>query len=526
MLESSTTVGSYSSILQHVGATKNSLAESFVAISIQMEGISKRFGGTHALKGVDYQLQGGEVSVLLGENGAGKSTLVKVLAGVHRPDGGRIIIDGLEQVIKSPSVARALGIITIFQEFSLFHDLTVAENIHLPNLPRGVLHRINRKQLVKNAVLTLEKIGADIDPLAPVFSLSVAERQMVEIARAILVNGRVVIMDEPTAALSAKETQRLFNTIKRLRDDGVGVLYISHRLEEVKEIADRITVFRDGRVAAEVKASEATVADMVRLMVGRDLSIRVRDRGVEYQDRPVALNITKFSRPPDFEDVDLAVHIGETVGIAGLAGSGSIELAHALFGDRPAANGRAFMNERLVKLASIGHCLSNHIGFISEDRANDGLVLGASVKENLTLVNLRDFLKLGCLRRRLETCKAKELIGTLRIAAASPDADAISLSGGNQQKLVVAKWLSGALTVLVIVEPTRGVDIGARQEIYALLEELKRRDVAIVLVSSDVQELVQCSDRVCVMRRGRIACQLLGSQITREKLLEETLRNV
>lgn len=526
VLESSTTLSGYGVVQGRSSQRAGAYARDPADVEVRMQGIHKRFGGTNALKGVDYNLQGGEVSVLLGENGAGKSTLVKILAGVHRPDSGRIVIDGAEQYIKNPAVARGLGIVTIFQEFSLFHDLTVAENVHLPHLPRGGLRRVNRRQLIHTALVTLEKIGADIDPLAPVFSLTVAERQLVEIARSMVVNARVVIMDEPTAALSAKETERLFNTIRRLRQDGVGVLYISHRLEEVKEIADRITVFRDGRVAGEVKASEATVADMVRMMVGREVSISARDRTVDYMNQPVALEITGFGRPPYFQDVDLAVHAGETVGIAGLAGSGSIELAHALFGDRPATAGRATMNGAPVNLSSVGRCISNHIGFISEDRANDGLVLGASVKENLTLVNLRAFSKLGCLRRRLEKTKANELIEALRIVLASPEADANSLSGGNQQKLVVAKWLSGALKVLVIAEPTRGVDIGARQEIYALLEKLKTKGVGIVLVSSDIQELVQCSDRVCVMRRGRIAFHISGKQITRERLLEETLRNV
>lgn len=510
-------------IQNHTAAPER--VEDIGPINIRMERVRKRFGGTLALKGVDFTLQGGEVHVLLGENGAGKSTLVKVLSGVHQIDEGRIVIDGHEQAIPNPAVARALGIITIFQEFSLFQDLSVAENIHLPNLPYRFWHRVDRKRLIARAIETLDRIGADLDPLAPVFSLTVAERQLVEIARSMVVKARVVIMDEPTAALSARETQRLFKTIRHLREEGVGVLYISHRLEEVKEIADRITVIRDGQVAGEVRGSEATIPAMVRMMVGRDVEIDKPSCAVDHQDQPVVLAISEFSRPPYFEDVTLSIHEGETVGIAGLAGSGSIELAHALFGDRPAKQGVAYLGGQRIHLSSVRRCISHDIGFISEDRANDGLVLSASVKENLTLVNLKAFLKLGCLQRRHEKAKANSLVQTLRIVVASLNAEANSLSGGNQQKLVVAKWLERQLKVLVVAEATRGVDVGARQEIYALLEKLKARGVGILLVSSDIQELVQCSDRVCVMRSGRVACEITGTAITRQRLLEETLRH-
>lgn len=501
------------------------LEERLQRIDLCMRGIRKRFGGTFALKGVDFRLVGGEVHVLLGENGAGKSTLVKILSGVHQPEDGIVTIDGVPQSIPTPAVAHGLGIVTIFQEFSLFRDLTVAENIHLPKLPCGRLHRIDRATLVENAVRILRGIGADLDPLAPVFSLTVAERQMVEIARSMRTRARVVIMDEPTAALSASETARLFNTIRRLRRDGVGVLYISHRLEEVKQIADRITVIRDGQIAGEVEAGDASIAQMVRMMVGRDVVINARRTCTDLSDRRPALSVQAFSRPPYFNDISLVIREGETVGMAGLAGSGSIEFAHALFGDPAASSGKVHLGGKPVNLRSTRGCIRHDIGLISEDRANDGLVLSASVKENVTLVNLAAFLRMGFLRWRQERWQASEIVKALRIVVASLDSEAESLSGGNQQKLVVAKWLYRDLRVLVIVEATRGVDIGARQEIYTLIGKLKARGVGILLVSSDLQELVQCSDRVCVMRRGQIACEIPGSEITRERLLEETLRN-
>lgn len=500
------------------------VSDTVAPIDICLEGIWKRFGGTVALKGVDFRLRGGEVHVLLGENGAGKSTLVKVLSGVHQTDAGRIRIDGEDQTIESPIHSRAHGIVTIFQEFSLFRELTVAENLHLPNLPRGLFGRVNRRRMAANTRRVLASIGAELDPMAPVFSLTVAERQLVEIARSIMTNARLIIMDEPTAALSGSETERLFKTIKRLRKEGVGVLYISHRLEEVKEIADRITVVRDGKIAGEVDARNASIPEMVRMMVGREVHTEVRPKRVTCTGRP-ALELIGLSRPPCFSDIDLTIGEGETIGIAGLAGSGAVELAHALFGDPPPSAGTVRLGGALVKLKSSRHCINCGIGLISEDRANDGLVLGASVKENVSLVNLRSFIRWGVLQWKREKTHARDIVKSLKIVAASIDAEADSLSGGNQQKLVVAKWMHRPLKMLVVAEPTRGVDVGAREEVYSLLSQLKERGVGILLVSSDLQELVRCSDRVCVMRRGMIVGELCGEEITRERLLEETLRN-
>lgn len=493
-------------------------------IDIRLEGIWKRFGGTVALKGVDFCLRGGEVHVLLGENGAGKSTLVKVLSGVYQVDAGRIRIDGEEKIIESPIHSRALGIVTIFQEFSLFRELTVAENLHLPHLPRGLFWKVNHRRMVVNTRRVLESIGAELDPMAPVFSLTVAERQLVEIARSLMTNARLIIMDEPTAALSGSETERLFKTIKRLRKEGVGVLYISHRLEEVKEIADCITVVRDGKLAGEVDARNASIPEMVRMMVGREVNTAVRAKPAICTGKP-ALELTGVSLSPHFSDIDLTIREGETVGIAGLVGSGAVELAHAILGDPPPNAGTVRLGGTPVNLKSPRHCIRCGIGLISEDRANDGLVLGASIKENVSLVNLRSFLRWGVLQWKREKTYAKDVVESLRIVAASIDAEAELLSGGNQQKLVVAKWMQHPMKMLVVAEPTRGVDVGAREEVYGLLDKLKERGVGILLVSSDLQELVRCSDRVCVMRRGMIVGELHGDEISRHRLLEETLRN-
>lgn len=484
---------------------------------VRMRGIVKRFGGVQALRGVDFDLVPGEVHVLLGENGAGKSTLVKILSGVEVPDEGTIEVDGAPVQIGSPARARELGIATIYQEFSLAPHLTVAENLHLPRLPLRGLRRVDRRRLWDGAREVLHRLGADLDPDAPVYSLSIAERQLVEIGRALMGKARVLIMDEPTAALSAGEIVQLFETVRRLKQEGVAVLYISHRLEEVHQLGDRVTVFRDGQWVGTRPAAGLTVDEMVSMMVGRQVKARQAPKATP--QGPVVLQVQGLGYGRVFRDIDFAVRAGETVGIAGLVGSGAIGLAHSLFGDPPPDAGQITLDGRPFSPASPMACIRAGIGFIPEDRKNDGLVTIAPVAHNVTLPQLHRYSRYGVLSLGAEAKAVRQLVQRLGVVTAGIGAPAQSLSGGNQQKLVVGKWIQPGLRVLVVAEPTRGVDVGAREEIYAVLEELKAQGVAIVVVSSDFQEIIRLSDQILVMRRGGIVGRMPASEATQERLL-------
>lgn len=484
---------------------------------VRMTGISKRFGGVQALRGVDFDLFPGEVHVLLGENGAGKSTLVKILSGVEIPDEGTIEVDGTPVHIDSPARARELGIATIFQEFSLAPHLTVAENLHLPHLPIRALRRVDQKQLWEGARRVLDKLGANVDPDAPIFSLTVAERQLVEIGRALMRDARVLIMDEPTAALSAGEIAQLFETVRRLKRAGVAILYISHRLEEVHQLGDRVTVFRDGRRVGTRPAAGVTVDELVAMMVGREVKRQAGSKRTS--PGPVVLEVRGLNRSGVFRNIDFSVRAGETVGIAGLVGSGAIGLAHSLFGDPPPEAGQIFLNGNPFTPASPRVCIRSGIGFIPEDRKHDGLVTIAPVAHNLTLPQLARFSRRGVLSLRREAEAAWQLVQRLGVVTAGIGAPAASLSGGNQQKLVVGKWIQPSLGLLIVAEPTRGVDVGAREEIYAVLEELKAQGVAIVVVSSDFQEVIRLSDQILVMRRGEIVGRMAAEEASQERLL-------
>lgn len=484
---------------------------------VRMRSIAKRFGGVYALRGVDFDMRSGEVHVLLGANGAGKSTLVKILSGVERPDEGVVEIDGVPLDIGNPARARELGIATIYQEFSLAPHLSVAENLHLPDIPTRGFRRVDRARLREGATQILDKLGANLDPDAPVFGLSVAERQLVEIGRALVGRARVLIMDEPTAALSAGEIAQLFETVRRLKRDGVAILYISHRLEEVQQLGDRVTVFRDGCRVGTRPAEGATVPELVEMMVGREVKVRTESKGVHGDE--IVLRVSNLRHGTAFRDIDFSVRAGEIVGIAGLIGSGAIPLAHSLFGDPPPEAGQITLDGRPFHPASPGDSIRRGIGFIPEDRKNDGLVTIASVAHNLTLPQLHRYSRFGILSLRDEAEAARSLVHRLGVVAAGIGASAVSLSGGNQQKLVVGKWIQPTLRLLVVAEPTRGVDVGAREEIYAVLNELKAQGVAIVVVSSDFQEVIRVSDNVLVMRRGRIVGRMPAEEASQERLL-------
>ncbi len=468
------------------------------------EGISKRFPGVVALDRVDFDLRPSEVHVLLGENGAGKSTLVKILAGAYRPDEGEIRLDGVPVRAHTPSAARLAGISTVYQELALAPDMSVAQNIFLGREAthgRGAILDIEEMRARTRELLHL--LDLDVEPDEPVRRLSLAKRQGIEIVRALAWKSRALIMDEPTSSLSSHETEELFARVARLTAEGVGVIYISHRLEEIERIADRVTVMRDGRVVATVPRGAVDQAELIRLMVGRQLSetfpLRVPRPGDEM------LRVEDLSVPETVHGVSFSVRAGEVLGIAGLIGAGRTETLRAVVGLDPKSAGRIFVAGRPVDIRSPRDALGARIGLVPEDRHAQGLVLGMSVQQNITLASLKMCSRRGFLAFRALRDLAERYIARLRIKVAGPSVSVGTLSGGNQQKVVIARALAAGSDVVLLDEPTRGIDVGAKAEIYELVAELAREGKAIVLVSSELTEILGLADRIAVMREGRIS---------------------
>lgn len=484
---------------------------------LRMEGIRKEFPGVVALDGVDLDVRPGEVHVLLGENGAGKSTLVKILSGALAKDAGRVWIDGLEAAIGGPRQARELGVGIIYQELTLIPELSVAENVYLGREPRRFGAVVDRSRMVANTGRILDELGADVRASAPVRTLSLAQRQLVEIAKALSLEPRILVMDEPTSALTTKETKSLFAAIRRLTSRGVAIIYISHRLDEIFEIGDRVTVLRDGSHVSTHAVRNADRRDLVRLMANRELdetiSGSVTARGREL------LRVENLTRRGVLENVSFSLHAGEIVGIAGLLGAGRTELARVIFGaDSPDA-GSIFVRGELQNIKSPRDAIRLGIGFLTEDRKAQGLVLGLSVRDNIALPVLRRLSRLGMVRRTEEDALADSFVRDLRIRTPSTRQVALHLSGGNQQKVVLAKWLACKVDILFLDEPTRGIDVGAKQDIYALINNLAASGVAIVMISSELPEVVGLSNRVLVMRAGRIVGEFNRAEATQERLL-------
>ena len=484
--------------------------------AIEMTKIVKRYPGTLALDKVDFSLQQGEIRALLGENGAGKSTLIKILSGAEVKDEGTITFAGEVVRIHNTQDSRRHGIGVIYQEFTLVPALTVAENIYLGRLPEK-FGSVAWKQIYAGAAEVLQRLNSDIDPHRLVSSLSVADQQLVEIAKALSTNARILIMDEPTAALSRAETEQLFKVIRRLRSDGVSIVFVSHRLEEVFEIADSVTILRDGAKVADEPIANVTPKSLVELMIGRKLSPQLY-----HQDKTLGAMLLRMSGVNKGEqlcNIELCVHAGEVVGVTGLVGAGQTPLAQALFGMVKLDSGSVEVGGKPVVLASPSQAIKLGIGLIPEDRRRQGLVLGLSLKDNVTLASLRLVTRLQRLLKRKELAFAKTYIDTLRIKATSAHQRAGSLSGGNQQKVVIAKWLVNKSQVLIFHEPTRGIDVGAKEEIYRVMQELAASGAAILLISSDMQEVLGVSDRIYVMRKGRIAGELDARTTTKEAVL-------
>ena len=486
-----------------------------------MRGIRKSFDGIEVLKGVDFDVWPGEVHALVGENGAGKSTLMGALAGVHLPNGGAIEFNGQDGVIiRDEKSAQQLGISIVYQERSLFGQLTIAENI-FPGRQPNVFGHIDRKQLYARARQSLERVGLNLNPHTPVEELSPAQQQMIEIAKALSLDAKVIIFDEPTSSLTDKETQALFGVIRQLRSQGVGVIYISHRLEEIFQIADRVTVLKDGECQGTTPISATNTDDLVRRMVGRKLELRHYDAVAAHN--PVVLEVRGLSDPanhpkPLLKNISFNVRSGEIVGFAGLAGAGRTELALSVFGVRPRGSGEIYVRGRRVLIRSPREAIAAGVGYAFEDRKDGGLFLDMSIAENVVAAKLKKFGTWWFHRERQSAVSA-DLQKSLRIVCRGIDQPVQSLSGGNQQKVVLAKWLLAHPEVLIADEPTRGVDVGAKAEVHNLLYQLSRKGAAVMVISSDLPEILAVSDRIYVMRQGRITGELARADATEENVM-------
>ena len=474
---------------------------------LQMRGIKKSFVGVQVLHGVDLDLRAGEVHAVVGENGAGKSTLMKILAGVHQPDEGTITIDGAEQKFTSPHAAQAAGVGIIYQEFNLLPDRTVAENVFVGREPikRGI---VNRRAMERDSTALLEDLGqAGFDARTPVRDLSVAQQQVVEIIKARSLDARILVFDEPTAALAESEVEVLFSLIRRLQEQGIGMLYISHRLREVFTLCERITVLKDGAKVDTVPAKGTTSAQLVGLMVGRELDDYFPPRADPADVGDVRLRV-QGGGTHLLRDIDLELRAGEIVGLAGLQGSGRTEVASAIFGADPFTSGTMELDGEPVTLRSPRQAIKAGLGFITEDRKLEGLALGQSVGDNMLLA-VRTVIP-GQRKRRREPglMSVKDLAAVTELKAQGPEQEVRFLSGGNQQKVVLAKWLETRPRVLIFDEPTRGIDVGAKAGIHDLIRKLAREGVAILMISSELPELIGMSDRILVMREGRLAGEL------------------
>jgi rhamnose transport system ATP-binding protein len=494
-------------------------------VLLRLTRITKAFGGVQALKGVSFDLRAGEVHALVGENGAGKSTLIKVITGAHRPDEGTIEVLGDRVEENDPVRARGLGIAAIYQQPALLPDLTVEENIALGLEPAGWWRRVRWGRRRERARRLLDRIGASIDPEAEVRGLSMPEQQLVEIARALGADARIVIMDEPTASLSDQEVDRLFKVIGELKGQGVGIIYISHRLEELPQVADRVTALRDGVLVGTRRMAEVSRGELIRMMVGRELSAVFPKTAAALG--PVLLEARGLgNRAAGVRDVDLSVRAGEVLGLAGLVGAGRTELARILFGLTPADSGEVQLRGRTVTVDSPARAVAMGIAYVPEDRRRHGVILEMSTASNITLATLRAHSRLGLLDSSKERATASQFVRRLGIKAPTIETPVGNLSGGNQQKVALARWLEARPAVLILDEPTQGVDVGAKAEIHRLMSDLARDGLAILMISSELPEILGMSDRIAVMHGGTIVGVLDRAGATQEAILELALGHV
>ncbi|MCI9022106.1 MAG: sugar ABC transporter ATP-binding protein [Eubacterium sp.] len=471
-------------------------------MQIKMHGIDKSFGGNAVLKSAGFLLDHGETHALMGENGAGKSTLMKILTGVYTKDAGTVTVDGREVCYKNPQEAEKAGIVFIHQELNVLFDLTVEENMFLGKEIKKAFGVCDRKAMREEVRKILDRLGVNIDPGQRMNELSVGQQQMIEIAKALMVDAKVIIMDEPTAALTQSETTVLFQVINSLKQKGVSIVYISHRMEEIFELCDRITILRDGSYIGTKKISETDMNDVVKMMIGREIGERYPLRNAKTGG--VAFEVKGLSCPGVFENVSFQVHAGEVLGVSGLMGAGRTEIMQAIFGNMPHVTGEIYLDGKQIQNRSPLEAMKNGIGFITEDRKVEGLMLEESIQKNISIANLGRISKSGVLQKGAEDELVKRGIEELHIKCFGPQHECSNLSGGNQQKVVFAKWIYTNPKVLILDEPTRGVDIGAKKEIYSIINELAEKGVAIIMVSSELPEVLGMSDRIMVVQEGHV----------------------
>jgi ribose transport system ATP-binding protein len=485
---------------------------------LRLEGIVKEFPGVKALDNVTFDLRAGEVHVLLGENGAGKSTLMKVLVGVYHPEAGNIVLKGKKVRMENPRQAQNQGIAIIYQEFNLVPYLTVAQNIYLGREPKTQFGLVDQRRLKSEARRVLDFLKIDIDENAPVYTLGVAQQQLVEVAKALSLEADILVMDEPTATLSEHEIGRLFATIKTLKTHGVSIIYISHRLQEIKIIGDRVTVLRDGRTVGTQLVAETELETLIQMMVGREI-VKKRMRKTNTALSGEALKVSRLNRGKVLRDINLTVRQGEIVGLAGLVGSGRTELARAVYGIDRIDSGEIEIMGKRIRHPSPQQCIRQEMGFLPENRKEDGLALILPLKDNIIQASLRKLFPSGILSLSRERDIAKRYVRDLAMAAPDVARMAKFLSGGTQQKVVLAKWLCTESKMLIFDEPTRGIDVGAKEEIHSLMNGLAAKGVGILMISSELPEILTLSDRIYVMREGAIVHELDASATTQEEII-------
>ena len=486
-------------------------------MQIEMKGIDKQFGGNYVLKDAGFYLADGEIHALMGENGAGKSTLMKILTGVYTKDAGTVMVDGKEVSYNNPQEAEKAGIVFIYQELNVLKDLTVEENMFLGKEICSSLGVCNQKEMRRKVQEILDSLGVSIKPNQVMEQLSIGQQQMVEIAKALMVDAKVIIMDEPTAALTQSETEVLFKVARQLREQGVSIIYISHRMEEIFELCDRVTVLRDGQYIGTKKISETDMTDLIRMMIGREIGERYPERNVEVGE--TVLEVKNLTCPGMFNDVSFEVKAGEVLGVSGLMGAGRTEIMKALFGCLPHVTGEVRINGEQVTIKSPRDAMRHGIGFITEDRKTEGLMLEDPISKNISIANLGKISNKGVLSSPKEKSLVQKAIEDLHIKCTSGAHLCRNLSGGNQQKVVFSKWIYTDPKVLILDEPTRGVDIGAKKEIYSIINELASEGVAIIIVSSELPEVLGMSDRIMVVHEGKVTGCVVNDNTTQEEIM-------
>jgi len=491
---------------------------------LELKNISKRFGGVEVLHGVSFGLRPGEVHALLGENGAGKSTLIKVITGIHQPDGGEIYLNDKHVHFNDPLQARMAGIAAIYQELSLCPDLNVAENIFLGRQPTTFGGRIDWRKLYSEADRLLTSLGVHLDLKAKARNLSIAQMQSVEIARAFSLNARILIMDEPTSSLTLNEVAELFGLVRRLRDEGTAIIFISHRLEELFEVANRVTVLRDGSYVDTCQVKDVTRDELVRLMVGRTISNLFPKQ--EVQPGEIALKVEHLTCDGIFEDISFELHKGEILGMAGLVGAGRTDVARAIFGVLPPTGGTIQVEGRPVEITSPQQAINLGLAYVPEDRQLHGLIPAMDITSNISLPILAEYTRRGWLMDKVERSAAFTAAQQMEVRANTIWQITRTLSGGNQQKVVLAKWLSTKPRILILDEPTRGIDVGTKAAVHALMSKLATEGLAILMISSELPEVLGMSDRILVMHEGHMTALFNRADATQEKIINAATQTI